>query len=179
MSYFLVDIQSVIPNIRVDLRYASTNNFLGKIVYPFQKCFLLKETALQLGKAQEELERVGLGLMVWDGFRPESVQRKLWGLLPDERYVADPSKGGRHTRGTSVDVTLIDSTGRELVMPSGFDDFTEKAHRDYTGASDEAMTNRERLEKVMERHCFVGLPTEWWHFDLIGWENYPLVSMDL
>lgn len=169
----LVDIQSFIPQIQVDLKYATDDNFTGKIVYNFHCCLLLKEAALRLREVQAELESFGLGLKVWDGFRPVAAQWKFWELVPDERYVSDPRKGGRHTRGTAVDLTLITKEGRELLMPSDFDDFSEKAHQDYMGATEEAIINRELLREVMERHGFVGLPTEWWHFDLIGWENYP------
>jgi D-alanyl-D-alanine dipeptidase len=172
----LVDIQSLIPNIQVDLKYATTDNFTGQIVYSFHCCLLLKEAALRLRDVQAELETVGLGLKVWDGFRPVATQWKFWELVPDERYVSDPRKGGRHTRGTAVDLTLITKDGQELVMPSNFDDFSEKAHHDYMGASPEAIKNRGLLREVMERHGFIGLPTEWWHFDLIGWENCPPID---
>ncbi|MBA3603843.1 MAG: D-alanyl-D-alanine dipeptidase [Parachlamydiaceae bacterium] len=172
----LVDIQLFIPKIQVDLKYATTDNFTGKIVYNFNCCLLLKEVALGLCDVQAELETVGLGLKIWDGFRPAAAQRKLWELVPDERYVSDPQKGGRHTRGTAVDLTLITKNGQELLMPSDFDDFSEKAHQDYMEASFEAIRNREFLREVMERHGFTNLPTEWWHFDLIGWENYPPID---
>src|SRR3984957_1090436 len=173
----LVDIQSFIPKIQVDLKYATTDNFTGQIVYNFHCCLLLKEAALRLRDVQAELETLGLSLKVWDGFRPVAAQWKFWELVPDERYVSDPRKGGRHTRGTAVDLTLITKDGQELLMPSDFDDFSEKAHRNYREASEEAIKNREFLQEIMEKHGFVGLPTEWWHFDLIGWENYPPINI--
>jgi D-alanyl-D-alanine dipeptidase len=172
----LINIKSVIPNIQIDLKYATQDNFTGEIVYEFRECFLLTEAALQLAKVQAELESKGLGLKVWDGFRPVAAQWKFWELVPDERYVSDPRKGGRHTRGTAVDLTLITKNGQELLMPSDFDDFSEKAHRDYQGASEEAISNRELLQEIMERHGFIGLPTEWWHFDFIGWQDFPPVD---
>jgi D-alanyl-D-alanine dipeptidase len=172
----LVDIQLFIPQIQIDLKYATTDNFTGQIVYNFNCCLLLKETALRLRDVQADLETVGLSLKVWDGFRPMAAQWKFWELVPDERYVGDPRKGGRHTRGTAVDLTLITKDGQELLMPSDFDDFSEKAHQDYMGASNEAIKNREFLREVMERHGFIGVPTEWWHFDLIGWKNYPPIE---
>lgn len=167
----LVDIQSVIPNIQIELKYATKENFTGEIVYNFSCCLLLKEAALKLRDVQDELELLGLGLKVWDGFRPVSAQWFFWQLMPDERYVSDPRKGGRHTRGTAVDLTLVTKEGKELLMPSNFDDFSEKAHQDYMGACHEAIENRELLREVMERHGFENLCTQWWHFDLIGWEN--------
>jgi D-alanyl-D-alanine dipeptidase len=168
----LVDLQEFIPQIQIDLKYATTDNFTGQIIYNFQCCLLRKEAAIQLREAQAELESMGLGLKIWDGFRPTAAQWKFWELVPDERYVSDPRKGGRHTRGTAVDLTLITNEGQELPMPSGFDDFSEKAHHNYMGASEEAIKNRELLRQVMERHDFSGLATEWWHFDLNGWQNY-------
>jgi D-alanyl-D-alanine dipeptidase len=143
----------------------------------FDRCLLLKEAALRLRDVQAELETLGLGLKVWDGFRPVAAQWAFWELVPDERYVSDPRKGGRHTRGTAVDVTLITREGQELPMPSVFDDFSEKAHRNYMEAPEEALNNRTLLQEVMEKHGFIGLPTEWWHFDLFGWENCPPIDI--
>jgi D-alanyl-D-alanine dipeptidase len=172
----LVNIKSVIPNIQIDLKYATPANFTGQTVYAFQECFLRKEVALKLAEVQAELAARGLGLKIWDGFRPMAAQWKLWELVPDERYVSDPKKGGRHTRGTAVDVTLVNQKGEELIMPSDFDDFSEKAHRGYSGVSEEAIFHSELLKEVMERHGFVGLPTEWWHFDFVGWESYASID---
>ena len=172
----LIDIQSIAPNIQVDLKYATEDNFTGQIVYSFHRCFLVKEATFRLRDVQNELESIGLGLKIWDGFRPVAAQWKFWELVPDERYVSDPRKGGRHTRGTAVDLTLITLDGQELPMPSAFDDFSEKAHRTYTDCSEEQIRNRELLQGTMERHGFMGLPTEWWHFDLLGWETYPSID---
>lgn len=172
----LVDIQSFIPQIQVDLKYATPDNFTGQVVYDFNECLVLKEVAMNLCQVQEELEAQGLGLKIWDGYRPVAAQWKFWELVPDERYVSDPRKGGRHTRGTAVDITLITKDGKELLMPSAFDDFSEKAHRNYMDTSDEAIRNRELLQLVMEKHGFIGFPCEWWHFDLVGWENHPPIK---
>jgi hypothetical protein len=104
----------------------------------------------------------------------------MWNLIRDERYVSNPAKNkGRHTRGTAVDVTLIDKLGRELPMPSDFDDFSERAHRDYQGGTAEERRNRQLLEDVMRKHGFVGYPTEWWHFDLEKWKNYPPLDIPI
>lgn len=169
----LVDIQTFIPGIQVDLKYATADNFTGQVVYQFNCCLLHKDAALKLRDVQAELEVIGLSLKIWDGFRPMAAQWKFWEIIPDERYVSDPRKGGRHTRGTAVDVTLVAKDGSELPMPSDFDDFSEKAHRNYMEVSQEAIQNRELLETVMLKHGFIGLPTEWWHFDLLNWKNYP------
>lgn len=175
----LVDVQSIAPDIKIDLKYATEDNFTGQIVYDFQCCLLVREAALRLRDVQSELESRGLGLKIWDGFRPVAAQWKFWELVPDERYVSDPRKGGRHTRGTAVDLTLITLDGQELSMPSAFDDFSEKAHRNYMDCSEEEIGNREFLQEIMERHGFSGLSTEWWHFDLIGWESYPPIDFTL
>jgi D-alanyl-D-alanine dipeptidase len=172
----LVDVQTVIPQIQVELKYATPDNFTGQSVYTFHNCLLLKETISRLSQVQAELETMGLGLKIWDGFRPISAQWKFWELVPDPRYVADPREGGRHTRGTTVDLTLVTKEGKELPMPSGFDDFSEKAHQNYKGATAEEITNRELLRSLMEKHGFTGVQEEWWHFDLVGWENYPVLK---
>lgn len=173
----LVNIQKINPRIKLDIRYATPNNFTNKAVYTSSHCFLLKETAQKIDAAQKELEPMGLGLLIFDGYRPRSVQQLFWNLVPDPRYVADPKKGSRHNSGCAVDCTLVDAQGNLLEMPTDFDDFTEKAHRDYMHASPTALKNRALLEKVMVKHGFKGLPTEWWHFDLVGWEKYPFLDV--
>lgn len=176
MSAKLVDIQEIIPSVQIELMYAREDNFTGQVVYDFDRCLLLEAAALRLKDVQTELENLGLGLKIWDGFRPMAAQWKFWEILPDERYISDPRKGGRHTRGTAVDLTIVTQDGQELEMPTGFDDFSEKAHRDYMGASPVAIKNRELLQGVMEKHGFIGLASEWWHFDFLGWETYPPIE---
>jgi zinc D-Ala-D-Ala dipeptidase len=171
----LVDIQKINPAIRLDMRYATANNFTRQQVYDSANCLLRSGTAQKLSEVQQELEKSRLGLKVYDCYRPLSVQRKFWALMPDERYVANPAKGSRHNRGAAVDLTLVDSTGKELPMPTAFDDFTEKAHRDYAQLPAEILKNRVFLEQAMSRHGFTGLPTEWWHFDDAGWQSYSIV----
>ncbi len=170
----LVDITTVNARIRLDIRYATTNNFTGRKVYPEARCLLREGTARKLSAVQRELEGMGLGLKVLDCYRPLEVQKKFWALAPDERYVANPAKGSRHNRGAAVDVTLVTAAGEELPMPTGFDDFTEKAHRDYQALPAEAIRNRALLERVMKKHGFDPLPTEWWHFDDADWRKYPI-----
>ena len=114
----LIDVQTIIPHIHVELKYATPDNFTGQIVYPFENCLLLKETIAQLSTVQAALEPMGRGMKTWEGSRPLSAQWKFWELVPDPRFIADPRDGGRHTRGTTVDLTLITKEGRELPMPS-------------------------------------------------------------
>lgn len=172
----LVNLEEEIPSAHFEIRYATTDNFTGKVVYESPTCLLHKEAATALKNVQLELETMGLSIKVWDGYRPFSAQEKFWELVPDPRYVSDPKKGGRHTRGTAIDLTLVTKEGKELPMPSLFDDFSEKAYRNYMGASREAIINRELLRLVMEKHGFEGLPTEWWHFDYKGWKEYPPIK---
>ncbi|MES9996812.1 M15 family metallopeptidase [Desulfovibrio aminophilus] len=170
----------------LDMRYATTNNFSGQAVYPSARCFLRADVAKRLLAAQAELHRQGLGLKLFDCYRPFHVQERFWAIVPDERYVARPEKeggvivqGSKHNRGAAVDVGLVDAKGRELPMPSGFDDFTEKAHRDYQGASAEALKNRATLEQAMNAQGFEPLPSEWWHFDGPGWQGYEMLDLPL
>jgi len=172
-----VELNKMNRNILLDIRYATTNNFTGKVVYPEARAFLVDDAAYSLDSVQKELESMGLGLKIYDAYRPLSVQKIFWEIMPDEHYVADPKKGSRHNRGMAVDLTLTDKNGKELLMPTGYDDFTEKAHRDYTNLTAEQIKNRKILEDIMSKYGFTGLPTEWWHFDYRGWENYDVMDV--
>lgn len=175
----LVDIRPVNSRIRLDIRYATPNNFLKRKLYPVARCALRGSVAQRLSKVQEIVEKMGLGLKVYDCYRPLSVTKQMWAALPDERYVANPARGSRHNRGAAVDLTLVDRNGRELPMPTAFDDFTEKAYRDYRGGSLQARKNSELLEKVMKQQGFVPLVTEWWHFDAEDWQKFSLLDVPL
>ncbi|MDP2653306.1 MAG: M15 family metallopeptidase [Candidatus Omnitrophota bacterium] len=176
----LVRVQDVDPDIAVELRYATENNFTGKKIYPVAACALRKETAQKLAAANVRFLRDGYRIKVWDGYRPPYVQKIFWDILPDDRYVANPNAGGsRHNRGGAVDVTLIDASGRELEMPSAYDDFSEKARRDSPSASPEARRNAEYLARVMGESGFAFYEHEWWHFDDPGYKDFPLVDVQL
>lgn len=172
----LADIQTVSPAIKLDMRYATTNNFMKRKLYPVSRCILRSAVAKQLAKVQLELERQGLGLKVYDCYRPLSVQRQMWQVVPDDRYVANPAQGSRHNRASAVDLTLVDRNGKELEMPTEFDDFTTKAHRDDLTASPVAQQHRQLLADTMTKYGFIPLPTEWWHFDAAGWQNFPVMD---
>ncbi len=176
----LVDIRSVNLNIRHDIRYATTNNFLKKKIYSTPRCLLRSDVAQRLSRVQQDLEQMGLGLKVYDCYRPLSVTRQMWAILPDNRYVANPAKGSRHNRGAAVDLTLVDlRTGAELEMPTAFDDFTNKAARDYSGNSPQVRRNSDLLAAKMKQQGFIPLITEWWHFDAPGWDKYGLLDIPL
>lgn len=160
-----VSVTDYLPDIFVDLKYAGTDNFTGQAVYDFDGVYLRYGTVKKLLAVQTDLRELGLGLKIWDGFRPVSAQHKLWEICPDTRYVANPNAGfSSHSRGNTVDVTLVDSEGREVEMPTGFDDFTKKADRDYSDCSRAAADNALILEVLMEKHGFSGYKNEWWHF---------------
>jgi beta-N-acetylhexosaminidase/D-alanyl-D-alanine dipeptidase len=182
----LVDIATVDPTIRLDLRYATPDNFTGVAVYPAARCLLRRDAAERLARVQRRLQGDGFGLLVWDCYRPLAVQERFWALVPDERYVARPQRengrplaGSKHNRGAAVDVTLVDASGRPLEMPTGFDDFSERAHRGATNVKPAARANAARLESAMTAEGFQPLPTEWWHFDAPGWQAYDLLDVPL
>lgn len=179
-AHNLVDITKVNPNIRVQLMYATSDNFTGKVIYKScAKAYLLQHVAEALSSVQKELECQGLGLLIWDAYRPLQGQQALWDVCPDARFVYPPEKGGKHTRGTTVDLTLVDlKTGALLEMPTGFDSFTPEAGSSYPNLSPIALKNRTILQHVMEKHGFSKIPNEWWHFDYKNWQNYPSLSID-
>lgn len=176
----LVRVQDIDPNIIVELRYATDNNFTGKKVYPNDVCVLQEATALKLANANREFMEMGYRIKVWDAYRPVYVQRIFWEIVPDSRYVANPDKGGsKHNRGTAVDVTLVDMEGNELEMPSGFDDFTGKGSRGNKNMSENARKNMDLLTDVMVRNGFTVISTEWWHFNDSDSDNYNIIDVNL
>lgn len=177
MNEPLYDLSLMNPRIILDIKYATADNFVGKPVYTLAKAYLRKSVAEKLSRVQEALEKRGLGLKIWDAYRPLPVQQILWDLVPDERYVADPKKGSVHNRGAAVDVTLVNAQGEELAMPTIFDDFTEKAHLDCEDLPQEVLANREILIAAMVAEGFSPLATEWWHFNDPEAESYSLLSM--
>lgn len=176
----IVPLRQIDSTIISDVKYATKNNFTGKVLYPTDKVYLRKLVAEKLSQVQKYLvEKYNLRLKVFDGYRPLSVQRKLWEIMPDENFVANPAKGSRHNRGAAVDLTLIDSTGNELEMGTPYDDFTKKAYRDYTDFPDNIKNNRKILEEAMVRFGFEPLRSEWWHFDYSGWKVYSLLDVEI
>ncbi|MEA5518383.1 M15 family metallopeptidase [Limnoraphis robusta Tam1] len=176
----LVDIRDINPNIKLDIRYATTQNFLKRKLYSVPRCLLRADVAQSLSKVQQDIEGMGLGLKVFDCYRPWSVTKQMWEILPDNRYVANPQRGSRHNRGAAVDLTLVDlRNGKELEMPTDFDDFTDKAARDYPHNSPQVRRNSDLLEYKMKQYGFSSLITEWWHFDAVGWNQYSLLDVQL
>ena len=161
----LVTIRDYIPNIYIDVKYATTDNFTGQVIYDFSEPSLRYGTIKKLMKVQKELNKRGYSLKVWDAYRPIEAQLKLWEICPDPAYVSDPNKGySGHCRGNTIDVTLVTADGKELEMPSGYDEFSALADRDYSDVSSAAAKNAELLESVMKKHGFKGYQAEWWHY---------------
>lgn len=174
----LVDLQSI--GIPLDIRYATANNFMKRPLYPVAKAFLRTPAADALKAVQRELAVSGVGIKVFDAYRPYRVTEAMWEPIRNPDYVADPAKGSRHNRGAAVDLTLIDlATGAELPMPTAYDDFTERAAHSFTDLPAEAVRNRAILRDVMVKHGFQPLPSEWWHYDFGGWEGFELMDVPI
>ncbi len=174
----LVDLETFIPGIALDIRYATRNNFTHKRIYPDAKAYLREPAAKALKSVQEGLNNIGLGLKVFDAYRPYSATVKFYEVYPDTNFVAAPWRGSRHNRGCAVDVTLVDlKTGEELPMPTPFDDFSEKAGHTYTDLPDTVVKNRELLREIMARFGFEHYEYEWWHYDYYEWENFELLNI--
>lgn len=174
----LLNIAAAIPGIMLDIRYATDDNFLGFPFYDTAMAFARRPVVEALGKVEEELAADSLGLKIYDAYRPYSVTVMLYEKTHDSVFVAVPWKGSRHNRGCAIDLTLIDSrTGKELPMPTPYDDFTEKAHPDYADLPADAISNRDRLIALMDKYGFTVYYAEWWHFDFRGWEKYSLLDI--
>lgn len=174
----MVDLEKAIPGIALDIRYATTNNFTGEVIYTAPKAFTRKPVAEALKKVQDSLSFYKIGLKIYDAYRPYAASLRFFEVYPDTNFVADPRKGSRHNRGCAVDLTLAGLlSGKEISMPTEFDDFSPKAHPDYADLPDTVLANRKFLFGIMEHFGFTHYPTEWWHFDYKGWENYKLMDL--
>jgi len=176
----LVDLATFDPRLAFDIRYARADNFTGHTVYGKAAAWLQLEAAEALCRAHDRSREEGFGFLVLDAYRPWHVTETFWHDYPDYRdFVADPATGSVHNRGCAVDLTLIDlATGRELSMPSGYDEFTERAYPTYRGGAPERLANRDRLCAFMQTEGFAVHPHEWWHFDHHAWPRYPVLNID-
>jgi D-alanyl-D-alanine dipeptidase len=164
----LVELIKLDETIKLDIRYATTNNFVGKVIYKEARAFLQSPAAESLVRIHQNLKKQNLGIVIFDGYRPLSATKLFWEVTPVEKkkFVANPKNGSRHNRGCAVDLSLFDlKTGENLDLPTDFDDFTEKAAIDYAGATGQQKKNREILRKAMEADGFKVYPAEWWHYD--------------
>lgn len=172
-----VEITRLDSTIILDIRYATTNNFTNEVLYPDARCFSRLCMAESLVSVNRKARESGHRIKVFDCYRPQRVQFRMWELVPDSRYVANPNRGSRHNRGGAVDLTLMDSTGAELDMGSGFDEFSERSHRNYAGLNEEQKRNRKTLTHLMTSTGFTTVTTEWWHYDYYDWRNFPLLDV--
>ncbi|MDP3467146.1 MAG: M15 family metallopeptidase [Daejeonella sp.] len=174
----LIEIKKRIPDIILDIRYAGKNNFTKQAVYKQARAFARLPVVEALKNVQNELKKSGLGLKIFDGYRPYSVTVKFFAIASDKSFVANPKDGSRHNRGCAIDLTLIDlKTGKELEMPTPYDSFAPEAASDYTDLPSNVIKNRELLRSAMEKQGFRVLKNEWWHFDFIGWKSYELMDI--
>lgn len=189
----LVPVKDIIPNIVLDLKYATTDNFFKQKLYTTNECYLIKDLALKLKMIQDSLNNVsslngkdypeGIGIKIWDGYRPRSVQYVMFEIFPNPTFVADPNSGSSHNRGGAVDLTLIDlATNNELPMPTGFDDFSDAASHNFPGnlLHPDVLFNREYLKSIMvEFGDLEAYSAEWWHYSVENNKDYPLLDFQM
>jgi len=176
----LVELVKLDLTIKLDIRYATTNNFLGTPVYTQARAFLQRPAAEALLRAHHELQAQGYGLIIHDGYRPWYVTKIFWDATPDDKkiFVANPAEGSQHNRGCAVDLSLYDlKTGKEVKMPSGYDEMSDRAFADYAGGTPGERARRALLRQAMEKQGFTVYPQEWWHFDYKDWKQYPILNV--
>jgi D-alanyl-D-alanine dipeptidase len=176
----LVELTTLDQTIRLDVRYATSNNFVGRPVYTEARAFLQRPAAEALLRAHRALVPKGYGLLIFDGYRPWSVTKLFWEITPPDKhdFVADPKEGSKHNRGCAVDLSLYElETGKEVPMPSAYDEMSERAAASYVGGTPEERTHRELLRAAMEKEGFRVYPVEWWHFDYEDWRKYPILDL--
>lgn len=176
----LVELVTLDKTIKLDIRYARTDNFVGKVVYPEARAFLQKPAAKALLRVHKKLKKRNLGLVIFDGYRPWSVTKLFWEVTPEDKrkFVADPKTGSKHNRGCAVDLSMFDlKTGKLVEMPTDYDDFTDKASPNYEGAAETQKKNRDLLRRMMEAEGFIVNPNEWWHFDYKDWMDYAIYDI--
>jgi len=175
----MVSLRKAFPEIKLDLKYTTAQNFMHHKLYPpIHTAFLRKPAVDNLKNITRELKKQNLGIKIFDAYRPYSITEKMWEKVKDSRYAADPAKGSGHNRGAAVDLTIIDlKTGKELPMGTGFDNFSDTAHPGFINLPKEILKNREILKTVMEKYGFEQLSTEWWHFYLPNSSSFQLLDI--
>jgi zinc D-Ala-D-Ala dipeptidase len=176
----LVELTTIDPTIKLDIRYATTNNFAKRAVYTEARAFLQRPAAEALVRAHQSLKPRGYGLLVFDGYRPWRVTKLFWDITPPEKreFVADPSKGSKHNRGCAIDLSMYDlGTGREVAMPSAYDEMSPAAYPTYEGGPPDRRVRRGLLRTAMESNGFTVEPNEWWHFNYKDWPQYPILDI--
>ena len=175
----LIDLEKHIPSLVLDIRYATSNNFTGEHIYDLAKAYARQPVAEALKKIQAELKKEGLGIKIFDAYRPYKATVRFYEVYRDTTYVASPYRGSRHNRGCALDLTLIYlKTGKELRMPTGYDSFSKQAWPSTPMADPEIRKNRQTLIRSMEKFGFKVNSSEWWHFDFTGWKNFEVLDID-
>lgn len=175
----LVPVKKWVSPTLIDWKYATPDNFTHTVLYQTPEAYVLLPVAKALAQVQAELKSKGLSLKFFDAYRPYHVTEKMWEIVPDDRYAANPANGSGHNRGIAVDITLVNlKTGQELKMPTPFDDFTEKAHHNYMQLDSVTLANRTLLKTTMEKYGFTALSTEWWHYFYKTATPYALLDLD-
>jgi len=175
----LVDLEKVIPSVVLDIRYATANNFMKEKIYTLAKAYARKPVAEALKQAQTEFSKQGMGIKIFDAYRPYSATVKFYEVYKDTTYVASPYKGSRHNRGCAIDMTLIDlKTGTELQMPTEYDSFRKEAWPSAPVGDPVVKKNRDLIISVMSKYGFKVNSSEWWHFDFTGWSKFEVMDID-
>lgn len=174
----LIEIKKAIPSVVLDIRYATTNNFMHQIMYKQARAFARKPVVEKLKVIQARLKKDGYGLKIFDGYRPYAVTVSFYEKATDKAFVANPNKGSKHNRGCALDLTLIDlKTRKDIPMPTPYDSFEDAASPTYANLPANIIKNRDYLIKIMHENGFKVVNNEWWHFDFNGWENYSLMDI--
>jgi D-alanyl-D-alanine dipeptidase len=175
----LVNLEAFIPGITLDIRYATKNNFTKEAIYNLPRAYARRSVATALKKAQEEFRKHGVGIKIYDAYRPYKATIKFYEVYRDTTYVASPYRGSRHNRGCAVDMTIVDlKTGKELTMPTEFDSFKKEAWPTTPVKDPLIKKNRDLIITVMQNNGFKVNSSEWWHFDFTGWKNYEVLDID-
>jgi D-alanyl-D-alanine dipeptidase len=173
----LVEVRRLDPTIKLDIRYATTNNFLGSVFYSQPRAFMQRPAAEAVGRVNQKLRKLGYGLLIHDAYRPWYVTKVFWDATPVDKhiFVADPSQGSRHNRGMAVDLTLYDlKTGKPIEMVGTYDETSDRSYPDYPGGTSLQRWHRKLLRDAMESEGFTVYEAEWWHFDYKDWQHYPI-----
>lgn len=176
----LVEVVTLDPTLRLDVRYASARNEFGRPFYPEARVFLQRPAAEALSRVNRAMKAKGYGLLVFDGYRPWRVTKQFWDLTPEDKkiFVADPKAGSRHNRGGAVDLTLCDlSTGKEADMGGAYDEMSKRSFVTYEEGPKDALKRRDLLRTAMEKEGFFVYPWEWWHFDWKDWREYAVLDI--
>jgi D-alanyl-D-alanine dipeptidase len=175
----LVSLADYLSPLYKKIFYCTAENFTHQVLYDSNYSpYISLKAAKMLAKVQDSLQKIGLDMLIYDAYRPHSVTRMMWKLVPDERYAANPAKGSGHNRGIAIDLTLLDAkTGNQLEMPTGYDNFSDSAHHDFMQVSPKARQNRALLKDIMEYFGFEALPTEWWHYSLPNANSFPVYDI--